>query len=85
MARHELVFANMESAFKVAELLLAECYVVMISREEQFFVLNYEYSEHCDRNDVTFMPIEDYEENISESFKQGRDTSQNSKGSEPCD
>lgn len=61
---HELVFVSMEAAFKVAELLLSECYVVMLSREDEFFVLNYEYSEHCDRNDVIFMSEEQYEENL---------------------
>lgn len=62
MNRKELVFANMEAAFKVAELLLAECYVVMLSREDEFFVLNYEYSEYGDRNNVVFMSAEDYED-----------------------
>ena len=58
----ELVFTNLEAACEVAKLLLDECYVVMLSREEEFYVLNFEYSENCDRNDVIFMSIEDFEE-----------------------
>lgn len=42
MLRNELTFANKEAVFKVAELLLEECYVVMVSREGEFYILNYE-------------------------------------------
>lgn len=58
----ELVFANREAAFEVAKLLLEECYVVMLSREDAFYILNFEYSEYCDRNDVVFMSREDFED-----------------------
>lgn len=58
----ELVFANREAACEVAKLLLDECYVVMLSREEEFYILNFEYSENCDRNNIVFMSREDFEE-----------------------
>ncbi len=70
--KNELAFANKEAAFKVAELLLEECYVVMISREEEFYILNYEYSEHCDRNDVVFMQAEDYDQKLMDIYKEAQ-------------
>ncbi|MBR5938930.1 hypothetical protein IKZ77_00015 [Candidatus Saccharibacteria bacterium] len=39
-------------------------YVVMISREEQLWIVNYLYADNCDRNDVVFMSREDYEEEL---------------------
>ena len=67
----ELVFANREAAIKVAKLLLEECYVVMLSREEEFYILNFEYSENCDRNDVVFMSRDDFKEKFCEVAKDG--------------
>lgn len=62
---NEIALYNAESAFKIAEELLSNgSYVVMISREEQLWIVNYEYSENCNRNDVVFMSREDYEEEL---------------------
>lgn len=72
MIGNELTFANKEAAFKVAELLLEECYVVMFSREEELYILNFEYSENCDRNDVVFMSAEDYDEKINDIYLTAR-------------
>ena len=72
MAGNELTFANKEAAFKVAELLLEECYVVMLSREEELYILNYEYSDLCNRNDVVFMSAEDYDEKINDIYLTAR-------------
>ncbi len=67
----ELVFTNWEAACEVAKLLLDECYVVMLSREEAFYILNFEYSENCDRNDIVFMSRDDFEEKYVEVAKDG--------------
>ena len=60
---NEIALYNAESAFKIAEELLSNGnYVVMISREEQLWIVNYLYSDNCDRNDVVFMDRAEYEE-----------------------
>ena len=53
----------------VAKILIDDDYVVMISREENLFVLNYEWSENADRNDVVFMSQEDYYDVLREDQK----------------
>lgn len=60
----ELVFSTPEAAFETVRQLLTEGnYVVMLSREEQFWIMKYIYSsDRCDRNDVVFMSREDFEE-----------------------
>ena len=61
--KNEIALHSAESAFKIAEELLSNGnYVVMISREEQLWIINYLYADNCDRNDVVFMSREDYEE-----------------------
>ena len=59
--RYEIAFKNKESAFKVAELLVDEEYCVMLSREEDLYVINYEYAQDSNRNDVVFMPRDEFE------------------------
>ena len=55
-------FANAES---LAEILLDEGYVVMISREEKLYIVNYIWSENdANRNDVVFVRRDEYEEEI---------------------
>lgn len=62
---NEIALHSAESAFKIAEELLSNGnYVVMISREEQLWIVNYLYADNCDRNDVVFMSREDYEEEL---------------------
>ncbi len=65
---NELVFESATACFKVAEIMLTEGhYVVMISREENLWVLNYLYSHLNDRNDVVFMSQEEfYEQQLEE-------------------
>lgn len=63
----ELVLETPEAAFETVRQLLTEGnYVVMLSREEQFWILNYIYSDRCDRNDVVFMSREDFDEKFCE-------------------
>ena len=55
-------FANAES---LAEILLDEGYVVMISKEEKLYIVNYIWSERdANRNDVVFVSRSEYEEEI---------------------
>ena len=62
---NEIALHSAESAFKIAEELLSNGnYVVMISLEEQLWIVNYLYADNCDRNDVVFMSREDYEEEL---------------------
>ena len=65
---NELAFETAEAAFETARQMLTEGhYVVMLSREEQLWVLNYEYSDLNNRNDVVFMSAEDFEDKYVES------------------
>lgn len=72
--KNELAFETAEACFKVAELLLTDGhYVVLVSREEHLWILNYEYSDFRNRNDVIFMDRCEFEQeyygskNFSES------------------
>ena len=59
----KLVFNKIEDALVVSELLVKEGYVVMLSREEQFIVLNYLRTfPDSDRNSVVFMNRDEFEE-----------------------
>ena len=61
--KNELVFKNHDNGFKVAQMLLDEGNVVMLSYEEEFLILNWEWSEHdADRNDVVLMRRDEYDE-----------------------
>ena len=63
----ELVFETPEAAFEtVRQMLTSGRYVVMLSREEQFWIVNYLYSDTCNRNDAVFMSREDFEEKYVE-------------------
>ena len=63
----ELVFETPEAAFETVRQLLTEGnYVVMLSRDEWLWIVNYLYSGLCNRNDVVFMSREDFEEKYCE-------------------
>ena len=70
--KNELVFKNHENGLKVAKMLLDEGNIVMLSYEEEFLILNWEYGEdgYADRSCVIFMQkweIEEYEDKIIEA------------------
>ena len=76
MYKNEIVFKNHNKGLEVAKALLDEDYVVMLSYEDQFLVLNYEWSEcGADRNNVVFMRRDEYEEELdklcSEAYNEG--------------
>lgn len=59
----ELAFDTPEAAFETVRQMLTDGhYVVMLSREEQLWIVNYEYSDLCDRNDMVFMSREEFDE-----------------------
>lgn len=63
MIRKQLEFKETENAVGVAKLLIAEGYVVMLSREEQFTILNYILTcPDSDGSHVVFMDREEFEE-----------------------
>lgn len=58
---NEIAIKNKDTAIKVVSLLVDEEYVVMLSREESLYVINFEYSQNSDRNDVVFMSKDEFE------------------------
>lgn len=57
-----LSFKNHDVGMKVAQALLSEDYVVLLSLEENLLIINYEWSAYSDRNDVIFMRRDEFEE-----------------------
>ena len=62
--KNELAFANEDSATTVARILMNEDYVVMLSKEENLTIVNFEYSQYSDRNGVVFMSRDEYKEEL---------------------
>ena len=58
--KNELAFASEDSATTVARILMNEDYVVMLSKEENLTIVNFEYSQYSDRNGVVFMSRDEY-------------------------
>ena len=68
--KNELVFKNHSRGLGVAKALLDEGNVVMLSYEEEFLILNWEFSEHgADRNDIVFMRCDEFEEEFDEQYE----------------
>lgn len=59
----ELIFHDFDSCSSVAETLLEEGYVLLLSREDSLYVLNYIWTKenYADRNDVVFMDRAEFE------------------------
>lgn len=67
MSEGELAFDTAAAAFETVRQMLTDGhYVVMVSREEELWIVNYQYSDTCSRNDVVFMSREDFEEKYVE-------------------
>lgn len=64
--RNEIAFKSCENCMEVARILVEESNVVLISKEEDLWILNYEYSHNSNRNDVVFMSQEEYYEQLEE-------------------
>lgn len=66
MFNNEISFKDHYNGMAVAEMLLEENYVVLLSLEEDLLILNYEWAPNSDRNDVVFMPRYEFEEKYCE-------------------
>lgn len=64
----ELTFHDWQSCIAVADILMDEGYVVMLSREENLYIINYVWSSerYADRSNVVFMEREDFEQKFYE-------------------
>ena len=49
---HEIALHDKETALKIANILVDEDYAVMISREENLYIINYIYAQYSDRNSL---------------------------------
>lgn len=70
MFKNEIAVSDKEAAMKIANILVDEEYCVMLSREEDLYIINFEYSEFSDRNNVVFMNREDFEQKFEEIVKE---------------
>lgn len=59
---NQLSFKDEKSALEVARLLIQENYVVMLSREEELVILNFEWVPDANRNGIVFISRETFEE-----------------------
>ncbi len=62
MSKIEIAVNDYYDATTIAEILMNNGYVIMMSREEQLYILNVIWSAGCDRNDVVFMDRGEFEE-----------------------
>lgn len=59
--REEIACLNFEDAAALQKILVENNYVVMLSREEQCWIVNYIWSPSANRNDVIFYDRSIYE------------------------
>ena len=59
--KNEIAVRDKNIALELAKLLVDEEYVVMLSKEECLYIINFEYAEYSDRNDVVFMNREEFD------------------------
>lgn len=66
--RNQIVLDTKEQAQTVAEILLENNNIVMVSREEEFYVLNWIFSfdSQPHRSNVVFMALDEFEERFYE-------------------
>lgn len=58
--KNEIAFKSCENCMQVARILVEENQVVLISKEENLWILNFEYSHNSNRNDVIFMTQDEF-------------------------
>lgn len=66
MSEFEIAIRDYYDATTIAEILMNNDYVVMMSREEDLYILNVIWSAGCDRNNVVFMDRGEFEEKYIE-------------------
>lgn len=70
MFKNEIAVSDKEAAMKIANILVDEEYCVMLSREEDLYIIDFEYSEYSDRNNVIFMDRGTFEQKFKEIVKE---------------
>lgn len=72
---NELVLTEYEDAIEIQRRLINNGYVVMLSREEQFWVLNWIWDSHdaANRNAAIFISREDYEWALYEQIEKEKE------------
>ena len=70
MYKNEIAFKDHFNGMQVAEMLLQEGNVVMLSYEEDLLIVNWEWCESgfADRNEVVFMSRWEYEEELDRVY-----------------
>ena len=71
--KNEISFHSFEEASLVAMTMLKNQYVVMLSREEDLYILNYIWSENADRNGVEFMSTDEYDAQLEEVYASAKE------------
>lgn len=66
MSEIKIAVNDYYDATTIAEILMNNDYVVMMSREEQLYIIDAIWSAGCDRNDVVFMDRGEFEEKYVE-------------------
>lgn len=69
MSEIEIAVNDYYDATTIAEILMNNDYVVMMSREEDLYIINVIWSAGCNRNDVVFMDRGEFEEKYVEVIK----------------
>lgn len=63
LSNNEIACKKYSNALSIMEALLDDDYVVMLSKEEKLYIINYEWSpSHANRNDVVFISREEFED-----------------------
>lgn len=62
LPQRAIVVDTYEAAAQIMKILIENNYVVMLSREEHLWCINWIYSPLSDRNDVVFVDRETFEE-----------------------
>lgn len=62
----EIALTDIGEALATAELLIKNNYVVMLSKEEDLYILNYLWADNADRNYVVFLLREDIDNSRGE-------------------
>lgn len=72
MSEFSVVIHDYDQACALSKILMDNDYVVMLSIEEQLYIVSAIWSErHSDRNDVVFMDRYEFEEKYVEVMKDG--------------
>ena len=77
ITHNEIAIRDKQNALAIMSILVEEDNVVMLSKEEDLYIINFEYSQYSNRNDVVFLDREYFdahyvdiepEENNEEEF-----------------